>query len=122
MLNPETTKTDAARSLRADASDEAIYVTPLTDILENENEYVVLADMPGVDPGSVAIQLDAKELQVEAQREVVDGTRQVYRRVFRVGPGVDPNGITAELKQGVLHLVAKKSVEQRARQITVRAG
>lgn len=122
MTNLDTAKTDTPRPLRSSENTESIYVTPLTDILENDSEYVVLADMPGVNPGSVAIQLDSKELQIEAQQEAVDGTRQIYRRVFRVGPGVDPNGITAELKQGVLHLVAKKSAERRPRQIAVRAG
>lgn len=122
MSNIETVKNDSTRSLRSDESTEPVYVTPLADILENDNEYLVLADMPGVNPEAMTIQLDSNELHIEGEHEALDGSREIFRRVFRVGPGIDPDGISAELKQGVLHLVAKKSDARRPRQIAVRAG
>jgi len=98
------------------------YQTPATDILENESEYLLLADMPGVKPDDVSIELSQNQLTIEAKREGFHGVPVAYRRVFQVGTGVDPNGISAELKQGVLHLVAKKSDALKPRQITVNAG
>jgi len=122
MSNIETVKNDSTRSLRTEDRAEPVYVTPLADILENDNEYVVLADMPGASAEAVSIELESNELRIEGEHEALDGSKEIYRRVFRVGPGVDPEGITAEVKLGVLHLVAKKSDARRARQISVRAG
>jgi len=122
MSNIETVKNDATRALRTEEATEPVYATPLADILENDNEYLVLADMPGVSPEAVIIELESNELHIEGAHEALDGTREVFRRVFRVGPGVDPDGISAQLTQGVLHLIAKKSDARRPRQIAVRAG
>lgn len=122
MSNIETVKTDSTRSLRTEDRAEPVYVTPLADILENDDEYVVLADMPGARAEAVSIELESNELRIEGEHEALDGSKEIYRRVFRVGPGVDPEGITAEVKLGVLHLVAKKNDARRARQISVRAG
>jgi len=122
MSNIETVRTESTRAVRADETPEPVYTTPLADILENDTEYMVLADMPGVTPESMTVELEANELRLEGEHEALDGTKEIYRRAFRVGPGVDPNGISAELKQGVLHLVAKKSDARRPRQISVRAG
>jgi len=122
MPNIETVRTDSTHAVRADETPEPVYSTPLADILESEAEYVVLADMPGVTPESMTVELEANELRLEGVHEALDGTKEIYRRVFRVGPGVDPEGISAELKQGVLHLVARKSDARRPRQISVRAG
>jgi len=122
MTNIETAKNESLRSLRNEENPEPVFVTPLADILENDTEYVVLADMPGVSPGAMTVELESNELRIEGEHSALDGSKEVYRRVFRVGPGVDPEGISAELKQGVLHVVAKKSDARRPRQITVRAG
>jgi len=122
MSNIETVKNDSNRSIRNEENPEPVYVTPLADILENDNEYFVLADMPGVNPDAMTIELESNELRIEGAHAALDGSKEIFRRVFRVGPGVDPEGISAELKQGVLHLVAKKSDARRPRQIAVRAG
>lgn len=122
MSNIETVKNESSRALRTEEGSEPIYTTPLADILENDNEYLVLADMPGVSPEAVTIELESNELHIEGAHEALDGTREVFRRIFRVGAGVDPDGISAELKKGVLHLVARKSDARRPRQIAVRAG
>jgi HSP20 family molecular chaperone IbpA len=122
MANLDTTNRKLSRSLSETEQREPRQQVPAADIFENENEYLVVADMPGVTPSDVAIQLNAEELSIQGQRQAFDGASEVYRRVFRIGPDVDPNGVAAELKNGVLHLTAKKSEARRPRQISVRAG
>lgn len=122
MANLDTTNQKLSRALSETEHSEPRQQVPAADIFENEDEYLVVADMPGVNTSDVAIELDAEELSVQGKREALDGTPEVYRRVFRIGPDVDPNGVTAELKNGVLHLTAKKSEARRPRQISVRAG
>lgn len=109
MANIDTVKTDTPKSVQASQPSERRCQTPPTDILENDAEYLLLADMPGVEADAVNIQLNANELVIEGSASNLFGSPIAYRRVFQVGPGIDPNGISAELKQGVLHLSAKKS-------------
>jgi len=122
MANIETVSKDINRAASPRPPAEVQYQIPAADILENEDGYLVLADMPGVTPSDIAIQLESNELSIVGERQSTEGEPIVYRRVFQVGSGVDPDGISAELKSGVLHLHAKKSESRRTRQIVVRPG
>ena len=92
------------------------------DIYENAAEYLLFADLPGVEPGAVDVELEGNELSIEAKLPRNNGFSAVYKRTFQVGPGIDPSGISAELKYGVLRLTARKSEAVRPRQISVKAG
>lgn len=122
MANIETFRESPSPTITQAEHFEPRYVTPLADVLENDEHYLVLADMPGVSPENVSIELESNELGIEGKLDGIDGSPLVYKRTFRVGPAVDPTGITAELKEGVLHLTAKKNETQRSRQIAVKAG
>jgi HSP20 family molecular chaperone IbpA len=94
-------------------------VAPPVDIYENEQELLLVSDLPGVDPDALQISLDPPELRFEARNEKA-GT--VYARVFRVDDRIDPEGISAELVQGVLRVHLKKSETLRPRRISVRSS
>jgi HSP20 family protein len=119
MANALTKQPDS-RSPQTAEYDQARFQVPAADILENDEHYLVLADMPGVDPGDVEIELEAERLTIEGTVKSLSPPL-VYRRVFQVGNGVDPNGVSAQLKQGVLHLTAKKSQSLQPRRIMVEA-
>ena len=105
-------------------------VAPAVDIYENEREYLILADLPGVPSDGVQIRFENGELSLEAARQNGDngeyiGTEIVaadYRRLFRIPEIVDSEKIDAQLKNGVLHLVLPKSSKARPRQISVKAN
>ena len=109
---------------------ERAWVAPRVDIFENENEVLLLADVPGVDRRGLTINLDKEELTLEGRVEArpPDGAlgREFssvdYRRKFIVPPGIDVGKIAAELKHGVLRLHLPKSDALKPRQIQVRAG
>jgi HSP20 family molecular chaperone IbpA len=112
-------------------SDQRPTITPACDIFENQNEILVVADLPGVTPESLAIHLDKGELSVEGRREVnaqegaavaTEYPAADYRRRFAVPNGIDGDKIHAQLTNGVLTLRLPKSEALKPREIKVRAG
>lgn len=114
-------------------SDQRPTMTPACDIFENQDEILLLADLPGVTPESLSIHLDKNELTIEARREVnaQQGQQRVvnneyresdFRRRFAVPSGIDGNKINAQLRNGVLRLTLPKSDDLKPREIKVRAG
>lgn len=105
-------------------------VAPTVDIYENEREYLVLADLPGVPSDGVRIRFENGELSLDATRQngetgEIIGSEIVaadYRRLFRIPETVDSEKIDAQLKNGVLHLVLPKASKARPRQISVKAN
>lgn len=105
-------------------------IAPAVDIYENEHEYLVLADLPGVPHDGVHIRFENGELQLDATRQDERASDYVgneilaadYRRLFRIPETVDSEKIDAKLKDGVLHLVLPKASKARPRQISVKAS
>ena len=105
-------------------------IAPAVDIYENEHEYLVLADLPGVPHDGVRIRFENGELSLDASRQDENkddyvGTEIVaadYRRMFRIPETVDSEKIDAKLQNGVLHLVLPKASKARPRQISVKAS
>ena len=97
------------------------------DICENEDEVLLLADLPAVGSGDLSIDLDKDELTLEARARPAreDGALREefapvgYRRAFIVPAGIDANKVSADLKQGVLWLHLPKSASLKPRQIVV---
>ena len=105
-------------------------VAPAVDIYENEREYLVLADLPGVPHDGVQIRFENGELSLDARRQSEEADDYVgneiqladYRRLFRIPETVDSEKIDAKLSNGVLHLVLPKASKARPRQISVKAS
>lgn len=93
-------------------------ITPPVDIYENDQELLIVADVPGVETRGLSVELDLPELRLAG--ELDDGTR--YTRAFRVSEAIDPEGISADLKNGVLTVHLKKSRTAQPRKIAVRAA
>lgn len=97
-------------------------IAPLVDIYENDEQLLLIADLPGVDRQGLQISLDPPELRIEGRAELADGESVDYVRVFRVDERIDPDGISAALNAGVLRIQLKKSAALRPRRIQVAAG
>jgi HSP20 family molecular chaperone IbpA len=91
------------------------------DIYEGNDELLLMADLPGVEPEGLSVSFEAPELRIEGRRGTGD-TASVYSRTFRVSEQIDPNGISAELAAGVLKLRLAKAAHTKPRKIEVRAG
>ncbi len=102
---------------------------PPVDVYENDDEILVVADMPGARADSVNIKLEKEELFISANREtdvegplLFGGRRDCeYRRTFLVPRGIDPAQISAEMSQGVLKVHMPKSAASKPRTIAVKS-
>ena len=105
---------------------------PDIDILENPFNYVVYADLPGVDEKSVDVRLDRGTLTLDARLATLPETGWSpihteyrvgsYHREFRISEDIDTSGVSAKMHNGVLELVLPKNAARRPRAIQVQAG
>ena len=102
------------------------------DLFRDGDRYVLSADLPGVDPGSIDIDLDGNLLTIRAERtSAVYGDAQwlvqerragSYVRQFTLGDGVDTQAISANYENGVLSLVIPLSERAKPRKISVESS
>lgn len=124
------TRMTKSEDQRLEEVSERPSVPPRADIFENENEYLVVADVPGANADSLDISLDKEQLTMRARIEGTDeGTpiateyRPVdYYRRFLVPKEIDRDQIAANLENGVLQLHLPKSSEVKPRRIEVKSG
>jgi HSP20 family protein len=104
--------------------------TPLVDIEETDDAYVVEAELPGVDRKDVNIELVGNELLItgdikERERKGVlrRRTRRTGRFEYRVSlpSHVDGEGIEARIDSGVLTVRVPKSERAQRRKIEVKS-
>jgi HSP20 family molecular chaperone IbpA len=91
---------------------------PAVDILENEKELIVLADMPGVESKNADIDLKDNQLTITGRIDAVeeDGEVPLYRefnwgnyfRQFTLSDVIDQGKIAAKMENGVLRLTLPK--------------
>ena len=104
--------------------------SPLVDVFENADELLLVADMPGITPEELAIQVDKDALTIESHRAASPSAKLLaaefaprdYRRSFTIPHGLDMDKIKAEFSNGVLSLHLPKLPAVKPRQIQVRAG
>jgi len=95
---------------------------PGVDFYENDDEVLLIADLPGVEPSNLAVHLEGSELRIEGRRiQGTNGSKHeaLYHRSFRLGEGFDRDKIAAELKNGVLFLHLARSEQVKPRQIKI---
>jgi HSP20 family protein len=102
------------------------------DLCKIYDHYVLTADLPGVDPGSVDVDVDNGTLTVSAQRTAAssDAVQWLtnerffgsYRRQLSVGEGVDTARISATYENGVLTVTIPLAERAKPRKIDVARG
>lgn len=108
---------------------ERCYLPP-TDIYETGEAIVLVADMPGVGAGGVAVELERGTLTISGEPAPAperDALRREYEpggyhRAFTVSDAVDAAKIQASMKDGVLTVVLPKAAPAKARRIQVKVG
>lgn len=111
---------------------EASGWAPSVDIREEENQFVIQADIPGVDPRDIEITTEKNMLTISGKRDSIEQTESSnYKRIerksgsftrrFTLPDAVDENKITASGKHGVLEVIIPKSQQPSPRKISVNA-
>ena len=113
-------------------SDNADWV-PAVDIVEEQERFVIRADLPGVDADDIDINMDDGVLSLAGERrgetrEESHDIRRVERfvgrfsRRFSLPETADAEGISARSSNGILEVAIPKLPEVKARRITVEAA
>jgi HSP20 family protein len=90
--------------------------SPALDVYENDSEFLLIADLPGVAQGGAEVTLDRDRLVVSA-----NGARK-FRRELVVPPSVDGEKVAASMKAGVLTVHLPKRAPYQPRQIQVQSA
>jgi HSP20 family molecular chaperone IbpA len=132
----EGTKEMAARQKHeltgAESTRPGLVFTPAVDIFETEDAITVFADMPGVKPDGVKVDLNENVLSLDGSVSPLEGDNEVvlvrefnvgsFHREFRLSNLVDRTKIDATMKDGVLRLTLPKAEAARPRKIEVRSA
>ncbi|MCD6181987.1 MAG: Hsp20/alpha crystallin family protein [Candidatus Cloacimonetes bacterium] len=100
------------------------------DILEHEETYEVLANLPGFKKKDISLSLDGNELTIEAKREEKKEEKKPnlyrcerysgnYRRTVTLNDLCDVENISASYTDGVLSLIIPKIAPKPAKEIPI---
>jgi len=106
---------------------------PAVDILETEQELVVKADLPDIDPKELDIRVENNILTIRGERKFekqvneenylrVERSYGSFARSFSLANTVNSEAIKADYQNGVLTLVIPKREEAKPKQIKVNVG
>jgi len=99
------------------------------DLFRDGDQYILSADLPGIDPNSVDLDVDGQLLTIRAERSapVSENVKWLsnerpygtYMRQFTLGDGVDAEAITANYDHGVLSVIIPVAERAKPRKISV---
>lgn len=116
-----------------DADDSSIVTSqwvPRVDVKEEQDRFVLYADLPGIDPDEIDVSMDKGILTIKGERnsetsEQTDRFSRIERRYgsfyrrFALPDSADPEGIQAHGRNGVLEITIPKRAEASPRRIQV---
>jgi HSP20 family protein len=125
----EMTKNRSREVAQAEPIRQAPRFVPTADVCENEDQYKVWLDMPGVDPKDLDVRFENGTLTVwgKVDPRELKATRLFseygvgdYYRTFNVTEAIDAGRISAECEDGVLCLTLPKAEAAKPKRIEVR--
>ena len=106
------------------SDDDKFFRTPLTNITDEGNQYIVSAQLPGIDKGDIEITVRDGILEIKGeQKNEYEDKREgyvrkeyhssSYHRRFTVPENIDEDKIDAKLDKGILTLKLPKKEEEK---------
>ena len=102
---------------------------PAADVYENNGEYTVAVDLPGIDRLSLDICINDDRLTVKGKRAESDSNQQLgecpkgnFLRTFSVPASIDQKDIKADYKDGVLRVRLPKQPERKPQRIEIKVS
>jgi HSP20 family protein len=107
--------------------------SPNVDILENENDIVLKADVPGIELKDIDIQLENGMLTIKGERKFentengkgyhrVERSYGSFARTFALPESVDPEKVKADYNNGVLTITLGKKEVAKPRSVKVQVS
>ena len=106
--------------------------TPALNIREGDADYVVEAELPGIDKSTLDITVDEGVLRIAADTTPAapdsEGDRLLrqeritgrFARELRLGAGIDEANISAEYRDGIVLLTLPKTAEVQPKKVNVK--
>jgi HSP20 family protein len=108
---------------------------PAVDVAEQEKEYLITAELPGMDEGDIELKLSGDTLMLKGEKTgekeekkkdyyLSERRHGAFQRTFRIPEGVDADKIQASFKKGVLTITLPKTTEslKQEKRIAVTGG
>ncbi len=99
------------------------------DLYRSGDHYVLHADLPGIDPGSVDVNVDNGTLTIRAERtgRTEEGVQWIaserftgtYMRQLSLGEGIDTERISATYANGVLTVTLPVAEKAKPRKVSI---
>ncbi|HWS39434.1 MAG TPA: Hsp20/alpha crystallin family protein [Actinoplanes sp.] len=122
----------ADRMLGAPAIPGTAAVAMPTDLYRSGDHFVLHCDLAGIDPGSIAVDVDGRVLTIRAERSArtdadVQWLRReratgTFERRFTLGDGLDLSRIDATWNDGVLTVTIPRAEAAKPRRIEITTG
>ncbi len=108
-------------------------VHPKVNIVENENEFLLTAEVPGmvekdihleIKDGVLSLRGDVKEEKeiLEDNYRIQEFRSQNFERSFRLGEQVDPEKVVAKLEKGILRVSLGKKEIAKPKKVEIKIG
>ena len=105
--------------------------TPAVDIKENEKEFIIHADIPGVEPDKIDVHMEDGMLTIKGERESetkeeregykrIERQRGTFYRRFSLPDTANADAISAKSNNGVLEITIPKQEKAQPRKIEVK--
>lgn len=112
-------------------SDSMAAFTPKVDISETEKEIKVRAEVPGIDPDNVSIEVTEDTLSIagSVEKTTEEKEENYYRmerssgrfsREFMLPAKIDTDSVDAEAKNGVITISLTKQPSEQKRKVTIK--
>ncbi len=130
MSNTAIQKRENSQLSAPERMDQATIFTPLVDIVETNDQFVLQADLPGVRAGDLDVSYENGTLTINGRVHPRQSDQTEYEwqeygvgnyfRQFTLGAPIHADGIKAELKEGVLVLRLPKTDMAKTRKIQIK--
>jgi HSP20 family protein len=105
---------------------------PSVDIQEETNQFVLYADIPGVDPNQIEVFMENGILTIRGERKTetkeedvnfsrIERIAGLFERRFTLPDTADPEKVTAQGLHGVLKVMIPKREKAKAKKIVVQS-
>jgi HSP20 family protein len=103
---------------------------PALDVIEQDNDFVVTVDLPGVKKEDVTITFESNVLSISGSRKTIEVPEKArlllnelqsgdFSRSLRFRQDVDTSKMTAEMNNGLLTITLPKAETVKAREIHI---